>query len=118
MKYGFIFLFIFSTMILNGQDDFARFQWEKRVIVVTSDTQGSAMMKKQIFAIGAQDEAFEDRKLVLLTRVNPSVPFEVRLIGLDGGVKLQQNKILSREKLFSIIDGMPMRKREMKKTNK
>ena len=37
------------------------------------------------------------------------------LIGLDGGIKLRQNSILTKEKLFAIIDGMPMRRRELKK---
>ena len=40
------------------------------------------------------------------------------LIGLDGGIKLEQIQILSAEKLFAIIDGMPMRKREIRKNNK
>ena len=40
--------------------------------------------------------------------------FEVALIGLDGGVKLRQTEVLSLEKLFTVIDGMPMRRSEIK----
>ena len=43
--------------------------------------------------------------------------FKIVLIGLDGGIKLKQNTILTPEKLFAIIDGMPMRKRELKNKN-
>jgi hypothetical protein len=39
---------------------------------------------------------------------------EIVLIGLDGGVKLRQNEFLGCEDLFAIIDGMPMRRRELK----
>jgi len=40
--------------------------------------------------------------------------FEVILIGLDGGIKLRQNSIILEEDLFALIDGMPMRIRELK----
>ena len=44
--------------------------------------------------------------------------FRVLLIGLDGGKKLDQTKMLSVKKLFNIIDSMPMRQAEIqKKTN-
>lgn len=38
----------------------------------------------------------------------------VVLIGKDGAKKYSTSKIFKTESLFSIIDGMPMRKREMK----
>lgn len=40
--------------------------------------------------------------------------FEVILIGLDGGVKLKQTEMISLKKLFTLIDGMPMRRSEIK----
>ena len=43
--------------------------------------------------------------------------FEVILIGLDGGEKLRQTKVLETDKLFAIIDGMPMRRSEIIKNN-
>ena len=45
------------------------------------------------------------------------VPFEISLIGLDGGIKLSQNEILTAEKLFGIIDQMPMRRIEVENNN-
>lgn len=42
--------------------------------------------------------------------------FKVLLIGLDGGIKnTKTNKIFTQRDLFAIIDGMPMRKRELRK---
>lgn len=44
--------------------------------------------------------------------------FKVLLIGLDGGIKNKRTKkIFTRKELFSIIDGMPMRRRELKRNN-
>ena len=39
--------------------------------------------------------------------------FEVVLLGLDGGIKLQQGELLQLERLYAIIDAMPMRRREI-----
>lgn len=43
--------------------------------------------------------------------------FEVILIGLDGGVKLRQSSLLTKEQLFQLIDSMPMRANELKRNN-
>lgn len=40
--------------------------------------------------------------------------FEIVLIGLDGGVKFRESKPVKRKVLFSLIDGMPMRRRELR----
>ncbi len=39
--------------------------------------------------------------------------FEVILIGKDGGVKLRENSFVEQEKIFALIDTMPMRQAEM-----
>ena len=41
--------------------------------------------------------------------------FRVVLIGLDGGIKYSQTEVLSRDKLFDIIDSMPMRQAEIRR---
>ena len=44
--------------------------------------------------------------------------YTVILIGKDGFEKYRTNKIIEIDQLFGIIDAMPMRKSEMKKSNK
>ena len=39
--------------------------------------------------------------------------FEILLLGLDGGVKLRQDELLTVKKLYAKIDAMPMRQREI-----
>lgn len=51
----------------------------------------------------------------LRSRYNiPKDEFRYILIGKDGGVKLNNKDFVSNEELFSVIDAMPMRQREMK----
>ncbi|MEO0728414.1 MAG: DUF4174 domain-containing protein, partial [Bacteroidota bacterium] len=42
-------------------------------------------------------------------------PFQVFLLGLDGGVKLRQQAPVSREDIFDLIDTMPIRRAEMRR---
>jgi hypothetical protein len=43
----------------------------------------------------------------------PDDAFRVILLGLDGGAKLTSDEPLTTETLFSTIDAMPMRQREL-----
>jgi hypothetical protein len=49
--------------------------------------------------------------------VSDTSGFTVLLIGKDGSEKYRTNKLLMVDELFAIIDAMPMRKREIKKTS-
>lgn len=42
-------------------------------------------------------------------------PFLAVLIGKDGGVKLRETSPVETDRLFNLIDSMPMRQREMKR---
>lgn len=44
----------------------------------------------------------------------PDDTFRVILIGLDGGAKLTVDGTVSTDRLFGLIDGMPMRRRELR----
>mgnify|MGYP000892552319 CR=1 FL=1 len=45
--------------------------------------------------------------------LNDKENFEVILIGLDGGIKLRQTEVLTKEDLFNIVYAMPMRRSEL-----
>ena len=47
----------------------------------------------------------------IMTQTGPV--FRVRLVGKDGGVRLDRDKPVSTSELFSLIDAMPMRRAEM-----
>ena len=115
----------------------AQYEWENRVLMVFTDDKDSKKFKEQIELLKNEKEGLEERKLIVFQvlpnffnfnfekRWNPSpsfhqkynpekADFKIILIGLDGGIKLHQNEILTTEKLFAIIDGMPIRKNELR----
>jgi hypothetical protein len=133
--------FIFTMLVLfNASVVFAqkleRHEWKNRVLIVTA--KNAETLQQQIDILKKDLTGLQERKLVVY-KVHPNkyaeginsdkwIPtlsfyawtkktekdFEVVLMGLDGGVKLRQTEPLSLEKLFTLIDGMPMRKQEMK----
>ncbi len=45
--------------------------------------------------------------------IDTASPFTFILVGRDGGEKLRSGEVVSAEKLFGLIDAMPMRKNEI-----
>lgn len=126
--------------ISSFSQDIKKHQWENRVLLVFTDDKKSDNFKHQIKILSENKKELIERKLVIYQftendfttdfsevwyssnsmfkkYVNTSDSFKVLLLGLDGGIKLEQDKILSLEKLFTIIDGMPMRRSELKSKN-
>src|SRR6056297_503527 len=132
----------FSFMNTYGQD-LEKHKWTNRVLIVKTVDAESNKYQEQIKEFTNSPEELIDRKLILYKIVNNDFTltnyknsafnssgkisgklaenildakenFEVILIGLDGGIKMQQTKILTKEHLFNTIDAMPMRQNEMK----
>lgn len=95
----------------------------KQIAMLSKEKQGLAERKLKIYQFTKDkyttifSTAWQSSNVKKRKYVNKSDDFKVILIGLDGGVKLKQTEILSTEKLFTIIDGMPMRKRELNQKN-
>lgn len=127
-------IIITSNML---SQDLKKHQWKNRLLLVFSYDKNSNALKKQIDILTKDKEGLQERKLLIyqfcddkfttglhskwysikkLTKKYHSKNkiFEVLLIGLDGKIKLRQTKIVSLEKLFTLIDGMPMRRNELK----
>ena len=133
----FIFLImIFSKFSALHAQNLSQHLWKNRVILIVSED--NAAFERQILAFKANEKGMNERSLIVYhlkfdeyEQVMPksdvhkstnlfekykqvNVSFEVILIGLDGGIKLRQKDFLSCEKLFAIIDSMPMRSSELK----
>ena len=90
----------------------AAYQWQSRVLVIDTPTDQSAEYLRQISVLEAAKAGLPERNLQIVTR--PFAPsFRVRLVGKDGGVKLDQNVPVESAALFALIDAMPMRRAEM-----
>lgn len=137
--------YIFNCDSMSGQllNDY---QWKNRIVILYTPDESNELYQNQLSEFLDQDEKLKERK-ILVCRVikdkyqmtnylkpkqdvnwkptdldfnskhNPQEEFEVNLIGLDGGVKLSQNKILKIEELYRIIDSMPMRSSEIRNKN-
>ena len=64
--------------------------------------------------INPATDSISDWKMTRNGAVQSVEKFRVILIGLDGGIKIEKVKAISKEELFQKIDAMPMRIREIK----
>ncbi|MEP3838754.1 MAG: DUF4174 domain-containing protein [Algibacter sp.] len=139
-----ILLFIIAIINSNKgmSQNIASHQWENRVLLVLTDATDTITFQNQIKELQTQENELTDRKLIvyqitkhtyhiglkdaewqnaskLYNKYNSAnSPFEVILIGLDGGIKLRQSHLLTCKTLFETIDVMPMRKSELKRKRK
>ena len=110
-----ILMLNFTTLFCQ---DLGKHRWKDRVIIIqTPDTNNQLYASQKTEFIGAEEELAE-RKLVIYEQQDPSKPFKIKLIGLDGGTKLVQTEVLKKEELFRVIDAMPMRMQEMREKQK
>ena len=118
--------------------DLDALRWKKRVLVLFSPSESDASFQSQKKSLASSAEEVLDRNLVILEIVEQGQsragnqllsgksvqairkrlgvetgPFQVLLIGKDGGVKLRSSEAVSMKDLFGLIDSMPMRQQEM-----
>lgn len=133
--------FIFTSMTAQ---ELSTYKWKNRVLIITTNTMTNQQFQDQMAELQKNTKDLQERKLVVYavtpdsyalrfsendttTELNnpkfykemhtKNTPFEVILIGLDGGEKLRQTEVLKSDKLFDLIDGMPMRRSEVLKNN-
>ena len=119
--------------------DLTEHKWKNRLILVIANDPSENQFNLQLEELKKHLPGLADRKVVVYKIlpdkyqlenfkkdewINSSdlyddykqsdSPFEVILIGLDGGVKLAKNRPVACEELFALIDSMPMRMRELK----
>ena len=118
--------------------------WKNRVLLIKSSTEISDIYEKQLHVFNDSIEGLKERKLVMYQLIGDKYKytdfqnsdnkatwkpntktldsyleskdtFRVTLMGLDGGIKLEQNALLTIKQLFDLIDSMPMRRLELRK---
>ncbi len=141
-KWSLAILGMLMLLNLNGQD-MEKYKWQNRILIIKTSNKEDPKYLEQIKEYNNSNVALKERKLLLFEIVGDSyrmtdyqkltdesqwqslsdldesifdelAEFEVVLIGLDGGVKLKETEVLKKEDLFSIIDSMPMRLREIR----
>ena len=120
-------------------------KWKNRILLLLHESESNDTYREQLTALGKIDANYDDRRLIVIDvqkqrfqirnkieldwRRNNWISnetlyakyafkkanFTVVLIGLDGGIKLQQTEVLQIQELFDVIDAMPMRSAELKR---
>lgn len=111
-------------IIIIAEDNNPKYQ--QQIQWIENEKQGAIERKIGIAQISKKEttsrfnspEHIPDFAKLLENKISKDDDFEVILIGLDGTIKLNQNKPVSTDKLFGLIDSMPMRQREMRQQNK
>eukprot|EP01025_Chloroclados_australasicus_P054610 TRINITY_DN647_c0_g2_i7.p3 TRINITY_DN647_c0_g2~~TRINITY_DN647_c0_g2_i7.p3 ORF type:complete len:217 (+),score=27.64 TRINITY_DN647_c0_g2_i7:94-651(+) len=126
-----------QQQIAPGFDDIGDFRWQNRLVIVFAPSEDSSLLKQQRANIDCNQQGYKDRTLRVIEVVDDEVfldgqivdsppandlriqfgafqqEFQAILIGLDGGVKLAMEGVLTSDLLFSEIDVMPMRRQEI-----
>lgn len=115
------------------------FQWQNRVLILFTPEPDNHLFQEQYVLLEQVTNELLDRQVkVIFVESTGSLEntglfanksrtqyyynlfnvehfqFEMLLIGLDGNVKLRaRNKVTGPEKIFELIDAMPMRRREL-----
>ena len=138
-----IFVMMFSVLVVScAQADvgqlFERYLWQKRVVLVFAPQREHPIFQQQVEALRDNEQALLERDIVQWVIVDhdfisvdgqhmPHLPasplhdefnvdyrdYAFILLGKDGEEKLRKDTLVEMEELFTVIDAMPMRKREM-----
>ncbi len=96
-----------------------------RPLVVLSDARGDPRVARQMSALDRVRPALDERDIAVVLEARPGSPlrkslgvgergFAVVLVGKDGSVKHVWHDPVEPRRIFTLIDAMPMRRREMR----
>lgn len=132
-----ILLLLIAMSLSLPANPLDKYLWKNRILIVQSKGQNQALNQLLL----KNQEALADRDLIVINLTTEKIKLanQIRptreertallnkfklskaeqptfvLIGKDGGEKSRQTQTLDLEKIFALIDTMPMRKNEMKK---
>lgn len=122
-----------------GHLDISDYEWKNRLLLVFAPSEESDLYQGQIRELETNKEGLNDRDMKVFHLLEAGTShvedqpigreevrrllkdykvsagdFAVILVGKDGTEKLRTDSILTTDRLFAVIDAMPMRRREMK----
>ena len=120
----FITLIISTSIILNPEKDTAQ---SFREIILFAYADDDKLLKKQLEILNSDPKGLAERDLKISVKIWAKdkglthKKFKITknqyafiLIGKDGGEKYRSFNVVTKQKLYSIIDAMPMRRYEKK----
>ena len=114
-----------SAQARSSLDSLKALHGSARPVVVLSDSRDDPRVAKQISALDHTRPDLDDRNIKVLTEAHPGSKlrktlgvaergFAVVLVGKDGSVKKVWRDPVDPKSIFTIIDAMPMRQKEMR----
>ena len=109
----------------EGVDQLKALHGTSRPVIVLSDSRDDPRVAKQISALDHTRPDLDNRNIKVLTEAQPGSKlrktlgveekgFAVVLVGKDGGVKKVWRDPVDPKAIFTVIDSMPMRQKEMR----
>ncbi len=106
-------------------DPLPALKWKARPVVVLSDSRDDPRVARQIAALDRVATDVSDRNIKVVREARPGSAlrkrlgvaergFAVVLVGKDGTVKEVWHDPVDPKRIFTLIDQMPMRRREMR----
>lgn len=134
LKLGFLLIMALATSSY-GQN-LSDYQWTNRIIILSDQEQDFSKAKEALETLSAFDKGLKERDLLIFIHrdgkrydtnfkmvnkdIGKSIPknfIGYFLIGKDGGIKSQKPYPIDPVSIFTLIDGMPMRRAEIKSDN-
>ena len=133
-----IVILLFAAIPSVPAQETKEHRWKKRLIVVYAPKADDPSYLKQLeqlrdsvpeleerqvlvyrilpgeFTTGLEGANWKPRDAGTFAGVQPEDGFGVLLIGLDGGIKLQSDTVVSADRFWALIDAMPMRRAELR----
>jgi hypothetical protein len=100
--------------VLLFYNDNGKQQWEAQLKVLETAQKGIKERDIEVLSSPFSNQTADQWKK---WKIDRSEAFTFILIGRDGGEKLRSREIVKAEKLFGLIDAMPMRQREISSDN-
>ena len=128
-----------STTVMAQNID--SFKWENRILLLKDSHFNSTKLQQQLKALLSNPEKLQDRDILIFALTDEGVfdtlksktklqsrqiieEFGLKdfqgliLLGKDGGVKIKKSFVVSPTSIFNLIDSMPMRRAEIKSSEK
>ncbi|MEM8846153.1 MAG: DUF4174 domain-containing protein [Bacteroidota bacterium] len=125
-------IILFTVFVLFSLEAFTQelneYQWKNRLVVLVSNASKSSELNQQYKIFEQNRQQLQERDMILLkrksnakdlTRFSLDKNFEgVLLIGKDGSIKLKKTFLIEPQVVFDLVDTMPMRRAEMRNSDK
>ncbi len=135
-----VFICLLTVIFCHGlaqSQSLDKYLWKNRLLFLNQPQGEDIHLQEQIESFQGREQEIQDRQLLIFVIKGNQVsdingnPVQLDpgrmaftsytgmiLIGKDGGIKLQEPFVVEPQRIFNLIDSMPMRRAELKNSEK